>query len=599
MKTFLNLTGWGATLTCAIMASLPFTALATDFDEEGIVVDGIKYGIVGTEAPYQAYVVEPDMFEPDDPEYEGDIVIPESIEFEPGKIAAVKGIDDFAFRSSGVISVTIPNSVETIGKMAFNYCSNLTTVKIGTGIKEIMSKAFFPDAKLTTMFIDAVTPPEIASDALTNAPEKITLYVPAEAVESYKNSETWNKIGSIVSQGNIVMVQKITVSPSTANIQEGASITLTATVAPENAEQKVLWVSSNTDIARVSNTGSVFGVKSGVCTISAVATDGSGVKGECTLTVGSGKALEVSRPFISGFVGESYTVSATVAPENTMVMWSVENSAIASLDTDGLYATVNLLSPGTTILTANATNGLSKDIEINVKEMIRLTGIEVNPQTMECEVGDKISLWEFNVAPIPENVSEFSPSITIEDTSIIDYDPEDYDLETFECLAPGTTRLIWSQDGIEGWCTIIVKGDIFLTEIALTPDNVTGEYKAGDRIQITATPIPSNATDFDPEWSSSDIEVATVDNNGLVTIVSTDNEATITCTSGDITASCKLNIKSTGINWIKGEDEKYRVVSIEGTVIYENAAEEELAALLPGIYIINGKKTIVKKAIWK
>ncbi|MBO4550318.1 MAG: Ig-like domain-containing protein [Bacteroidaceae bacterium] len=64
--------------------------------------------------------------------------------------------------------------------------------------------------------------------------------------------------------------------------------TLTATVLPEDADNKELeWTSSDSGIAWVNQNGLVIGNAEGTCTITCSATDGSGVKAECLVTVKS------------------------------------------------------------------------------------------------------------------------------------------------------------------------------------------------------------------------------------------------------------------------------------------------------------------------
>ena len=54
----------------------------------------------------------------------------------------VTTIGKMAFYGSNLKSISIPDSVTTIGNQAFAYCSNLTEITIGTGIKEIGYNAF-------------------------------------------------------------------------------------------------------------------------------------------------------------------------------------------------------------------------------------------------------------------------------------------------------------------------------------------------------------------------------------------------------------------------------------------------------------------------
>ena len=62
--------------------------------------------------------------------------------------------------------------------------------------------------------------------------------------------------------------------------------TLTATVTPSNADNKTLtWTSSNTNVATVSSSGVVTSKGNGTATITAKATDGSNISATCTVTV--------------------------------------------------------------------------------------------------------------------------------------------------------------------------------------------------------------------------------------------------------------------------------------------------------------------------
>ena len=83
-----------------------------------------------------------------------------------------------------------------------------------------------------------------------------------------------------------VAVSNIELSQTELSVKVGGSLQLSATVLPEYASNKdVKWESSNADIATVDQSGKVTAVAVGTCTITCSATDGSGVKAECKVTV--------------------------------------------------------------------------------------------------------------------------------------------------------------------------------------------------------------------------------------------------------------------------------------------------------------------------
>ena len=91
-----------------------------------------------------------------------------------------------------------------------------------------------------------------------------------------------------------VLVETITVTaPGDVNsVEVGETLQLSASVTPEDAENKVvLWTSSDEETATVDENGLVTGVADGVATIYAAAADDSGAVGEIELTVGNGVTL--------------------------------------------------------------------------------------------------------------------------------------------------------------------------------------------------------------------------------------------------------------------------------------------------------------------
>jgi hypothetical protein len=82
-----------------------------------------------------------------------DVRIPPSIQDYP-----VTSIGENAFKFKNITSITIPDSVTSIGNGTFSGCTSLTNVNIGNGVTSIGDSAFYNCSKLTSITIpDSVT----------------------------------------------------------------------------------------------------------------------------------------------------------------------------------------------------------------------------------------------------------------------------------------------------------------------------------------------------------------------------------------------------------------------------------------------------------
>ena len=83
---------------------------------------------------------------------------------------------------------------------------------------------------------------------------------------SFEAQATSSDLGLIVADTPVAgsdPVTSVSVTPASASIAVGATVTLTATAAPGTADQRVTWSSADGAIATVSSTGVVTGVAAG------------------------------------------------------------------------------------------------------------------------------------------------------------------------------------------------------------------------------------------------------------------------------------------------------------------------------------------------
>ena len=83
-----------------------------------------------------------------------------------------------------------------------------------------------------------------------------------------------------------VQAESIQLNVTTAGLNEGSTLQLTATVLPGNCDIKtVIWASNNPSVATVDSNGLVTTHSVGTATITAITTDGSNLSTTCTVTL--------------------------------------------------------------------------------------------------------------------------------------------------------------------------------------------------------------------------------------------------------------------------------------------------------------------------
>ena len=110
---------------------------------------------------------------------------------------SVTSIGTSAFEAcSGLTSVTIPNSVTTIGASAFNSCDGLTSVTIGESVTSIGNYAFNYCSSLTSVTVNATTPPTLLGNRAFYNTNNCPIYVPSTSIDAYKSASGWSTYAS-------------------------------------------------------------------------------------------------------------------------------------------------------------------------------------------------------------------------------------------------------------------------------------------------------------------------------------------------------------------------------------------------------------------
>ena len=340
----------------------------------------------------------------------------------------------------------------------------------------------------------------------------------------------------------------ITLNKTTATINNGETLQLTASVTPSNANNTaVTWTSSNTSVATVSGSGLVTAKGRGTASITATTTDGTNLSATCEITVNQlATSISLSQTTASIVIDKTLQLTATVSPSNTTnktVAWSSSNTAIATVDNTGLVTAKNVGSATITATTTDGTN-LSATCQVTVTPQLA-TGISLNQSSAEISVGESITL----VATVsPSNTTNPAVKWTTENAAVATVVRGVVrGVGEGECYITATT-----QDGtnLSAQCLVAVSGsvDVKVTNVTLSETNVT--LTEGSSTVITATVLPENATNKTLAWTSSNTAVATINANGVLQAVAA-GTATITATTTDgsnISATCNVTVNSSTVN---------------------------------------------------
>jgi hypothetical protein len=150
----------------------------------------------------------------------------------------------------------------------------------------------------------------------------------------------------------------VTVTPATADLSVGGTVTLTAAVTTTNANKGVTWTSSDNAKATVDANGKVTAVAAGNATITATAAADAGAKASALINISASKGVRsvtVNPPNGIIKVGEFIQLGAQVDRDPGIagtVTWTSSATAVATVDGTGKVTGV---TNGSAVITAAST----------------------------------------------------------------------------------------------------------------------------------------------------------------------------------------------------------------------------------------------------
>lgn len=254
------------------------------------------------------------------------------------------------------------------------------------------------------------------------------------------------------------------------------------------------------------------------------------------VTVIDGISLSTSKANI--YTKGKLQLQAIVTDSTATITWSSSNTGIATV-ANGLVTGVK---EGTAIITAKQViNGVVKTASCTITVQQSVETIVVTPSTSSLAINGFLTL---HATITPNNLSGVELEWKSSNDKIVKVVETSALTATVQGVAGGHAVIsaINQDNVVVGYCDITVQQpvtSIVLSETAVTL-NLTQKI-----LQLRATVSPDNAVNKTVLWSTTDTTKATVDANGLVTLLKP-GTVTVIATSADNTAAvayCTLTIQ--------------------------------------------------------
>ena len=310
-----------------------------------------------------------------------------------------------------------------------------------------------------------------------------------------------------VTTGLAISAPRLTIDLASPTLQ------LTAKCIPEDASQQVAWSTSNKRIATVDANGVVTALKAGTVTITATATDGTGVRAKFTVKVQKTvKSLTISGAAKLGG-GQSTTIKATILPKdaaNQKVIYSLNCPAsVATISTSGVLTTKNVTE--ITTVTVNAVSAENSTISATWTLVIypKTTKLTLTAASSWINVGASVQL---HVSATPET-AQMPVRWRSSNTRVATVDANG----VVRGLKAGTATITArTTDGSNKRASVRVTVGIPATGVVITGNRIV---RAGATLRLMATVQPANATVKRVTWAvNCPASVATISGDGKLRV---------------------------------------------------------------------------------
>ena len=263
-----------------------------------------------------------------------------------------------------------------------------------------------------------------------------------------------------------------------------------------------------------------------------------------TIRVPDITSISLSPNSVSLNVGATTKLTATIVDSDCTkrtLTWSSDDTSIATVNS----GTVTGVSEGQTTIRYKSSNGVEGKCTVTVKS-VAVSSITLPSTGISLHTGDT---YQLSPTVIPSNATNKSISWSSSNSQVATVTSGGL-VKAVGLGSAVITGTAMDGNGAKVTCNVTVT-NIPVTSISLNATSYQ-DVTVGQSYQLTATVTPSNATNKNVTWSSSNTSVVTVSSTGLAKTVGI-GQATVTCTAKDgsgVKASCSFKVVATKVSGI-------------------------------------------------
>lgn len=304
----------------------------------------------------------------------------------------------------------------------------------------------------------------------------------------------------------------------------------------------------------------------------------------------TGITITPENPVLAAEEGATVQLTATVLPEDATdksIVWSTSDANIATVSNTGLVTrTAPLINDGdqpyTVTITATAANDVVATVTVTAQVLanIPVASITIAPENPVLAAEDGATV-QLTATPLPENALDKSITWSSADETIATVDANGLVTRVaplYNNDVPFTVDITaTAANGVTQTVTVTaqVLETVLPTAISIEPEAPVLTAETGSTVQLSVNFTPENTTETSVTWSSADENIATVDDNGLVTrtapLTSEDEQpytVVITATTPNgLTANVTVTANIKGEDFFVEDGMYYNVLSADDLTV--------------------------------